>query len=571
MKSAAVQIGAVLSVLLAGAGATLYYLIPPNVDEHFRAAIGTIHSIQKFGAEWSVETARVRADPTASFDGLAAFVPTMRQMKEELSASLARIPDLPQGVTSEARAYVAALDALRERIERFKTTYAVIRNSERYLPLVSADLILQAEQAADEDLAAEISDITREFSVFLASPNDSDQERLGERLRSLNERGMQEDQAVASTIANFVAHAEVLLAKRGRSEELFQGITSSALAGRVDQLTDSLEVEQAEHQRIIGLYWQGIMVMGAAVLIVWVFVGFNRRSPSKREPALAGVRSSSVRGAIREAGGEPGRTRGEPSGGEADSALEGSHDVEASTEREERGDGDVMHTLLTTGALAGLMGQSIGAYVRRVATDLDALRNVAADTQDPGEAEEAATRWRRLQGDVRWLGFFAQRLVVLSRHLAPKHRASVDVNECLDEVLDEAGLGEICTVQRRFGDVPGISASRTEIRLIFTLCIDYASRALQDMDASEAEIEVSTAPGETMTTISFVHNGGWLPPEQRANQFVPFYGSQGQKAGLDLPAALYLAKKYRGMVSIDTLPDERTAVIVKLPVDAGGA
>ena len=91
------------------------------------------------------------------------------------------------------------------------------------------------------------------------------------------------------------------------------------------------------------------------------------------------------------------------------------------------------------------------------------------------------------------------------------------------------------------------------------------------MDSAEAKLEVSTVAAGERLTISFTHNGGWLPPEQRKNQFVPFYASQDQKAGIELPAALYLAKKYRGSVSIETLSDDRTTVRVQLPAGTGTA
>ena len=136
-------------------------------------------------------------------------------------------------------------------------------------------------------------------------------------------------------------------------------------------------------------------------------------------------------------------------------------------------------------------------------------------------------------------------MVVLARHLAPDDRGNIDVNECLDEVLSEAGAGMSCTVERRFEAVPVVAASRTELQLIFATCTDYALHALRDMDSAEAKLEVSTVAAGKRVTISFTHNGGWLPPEQRKNQFVPFYASQDQKAGIELPAALYLAKKYQ--------------------------
>ena len=53
---------------------------------------------------------------------------------------------------------------------------------------------------------------------------------------------------LASAIANFVAHAEVLLDKQGRTDELFRGITSNILSERAKPLTDSLELEQSERR-----------------------------------------------------------------------------------------------------------------------------------------------------------------------------------------------------------------------------------------------------------------------------------------------------------------------------------
>ena len=221
--------------------------------------------------------------------------------------------------------------------------------------------------------------------------------------------------------------------------------------------------------------------------------------------------------------------------------------------------------------MSGLMGQSIGAYTRRMNDDLSVIREKTEEAGTGEETEEVAQRWRRLLGDTRRLGFFAQRMVVLARRLAPSDRGNVDVNECLDEVLSEAGAGMSCTVERRFETVMDIAASRTELQLIFAACTDYALHALRDMDSTEAKLEVSTSAADKRVTISFTHNGGWLPPEQRKNQFVPFYASQDQKAGIELPAALYLAKKYRGSVSIETLPDDRTTVSVQLPEGAGPA
>ena len=579
MKSMSNVIGAVASVALIGAGAALYFLAPPGLDPQFRTAITTIQRMQQLGAEWGVETARVRADPSANFDGLAEFVPRMKQMRSTLRENLAQIPNLSDRVAADARAYLSAMESLRERVERFKTAYAVIRNSERYLPLSSAELVARAQGAGDRELAREVSLLTQEFSAFLATSNEADRERLSARIQTLKDEGVRKTSVLASAIANFVAHAEVLLDKQGRTDELFRGITSNILSERVKPLTDSLELEQSQRRRNTTFYQQGMIAIGVGVLLVWVVIGFTRRSPRRSraavsaepavEPAVEPIAPVAPVTTTVTVGREP--VVANVSRAEATSPVVDSLDFEAPPERKVRTGADLIQDLLTTGAMSGLMGQSIGAYTRRMNDDLSVIREKTEEAGTGEETEEVAQRWRRLLGDTRRLGFFAQRMVVLARHLAPSDRGNIDVNECLDEVLSEAGAGMSCTVERRFEAVPEIAASRTELQLIFATCTDYALHALRDMDSAEAKLEVSTSAADERVTISFTHNGGWLPPEQRKNQFVPFYASQDQKAGIELPAALYLAKKYRGSVSIETLPDDRTTVSVQLPEGAGPA
>lgn len=571
MKSMSSMIGTVASVLLIGAGAALYFLTPPDVDRQFRTAIGTIQKMQQLGAEWGVETARVRADPSANFDGLAEFVPRMRQMKGVLRENLAQIPDLSDRVAADARAYLSAMESLRERVERFKTAYAVIRNSERYLPLSSAELTARAQGAGDRELAREVSLLTQELSAFLAASNEADRERLSGRIQALKDEGSRKTSVLASAIANFVAHAEVLLDKQGRTDELFRGITSNILSERVKPLTDSLESEQNDRRRSATLHQQGMIALGVGVLLVWIVIGFTRRSPRTGLAEVSAEPTAPIAPVVSTVtvGREP--VVASVSRSEAVSPDVDTLDFEVRPSRRVRTGADLIQDLLTTGAMPGLMGQSMGAYTRRMSEDLNAIRQKTGEAGTSKETEEVAQRWRRLLGDTRRLGFFAQRMVVLARHLAPNDRGNIDVNECLDEVLSEAGAGMSCTVERRFEAVPVVAASRTELQLIFATCTDYALHALRDMDSAEAKLEVSTSAAGQRVTISFTHNGGWLPPEQRKNQFVPFYASQDQKAGIELPAALYLAKKYRGSVSIDTLSDERTTVRVQLPAGTGTA
>ena len=572
-------VGTVAAILLLGTAVALHFMTPPVFEGRFRTALGTVRSMHQLAAEWSVETARVQADPSANFDDLAGFVPRMQRLKDDLSESIANIPDLPGRLTADVRAYLATMDALRERVERFKTAYAVIRNSERYFPLASADLVLRAEQAGNQQLAREGADLAVEMDSYLASPNETTKELLRGRIQKVTEAGARETENVASSVENFTAHANVLFDKRARSKELFEGIAASTLSERTNPLTEVLESVRNERRRTKSLYQGSAVGCGAGALLMWIFVGFTKRSAATQHPAprqvgrpegyAANQKIASSREHIVVDSTITGAGRFVPSLGEPTEQMPvgGADAIGAVTHKDWTGT-YTMEALLTTGALAGLMGQSMGAYTRRMKNDLSALSGSATGGQDKLGAEETVQLWGRVRGDVGRLDFVARRLLMLGRHLAPSDRVSIDVNQCLGEVLEETEAGNFCVVERQFEEIPEVHGSKTEIRLIFTMCVDYILRGLRELGNSQAELVVRTKLGKESVIIAFIYDGDWVAPEHQMGQFIPFYGSMNPKAGLALPAARYLARRHGGTTVLDKFTDHRAVLSVQLPVDA---
>ena len=579
MRSVSGIVGTVSTIFLVGTAVALHFLTPPIFEERFRTALGSVRSMHQLGAEWSVETARVQADRTANFDRLADFVPRMKRLKDNLSESIADIPNLPVRLTADVRAYSATMDALRERVERFKTAYAVIRNSERYFPLASAEVILRADQVGNAQLAREIADLAVEMDAYLASPSETAREHLSDRLQMVTEAGAGESEGVGSSVENFTAHANVLLHRRARSKELFEGIAGSALSERTNPLTEFLETVRNDRRRTASLYQQSAIGCGAGALVFWIVVGFTKRSTAAQHPPPRQVvrhEGHADRHKIASS------TEHMPVDSTTTGALRFVSSLEAPTEEisarvadgsrvvaNRDGPGtDTMEALLTTGALVGLMGQSMGTYTRRMQGDLSALGSSATGGQINLEGEDAARLWSRVRGDVRRLDFVARRLLMLGRRLAPSDRVGIDVNQCLGEVLDETGAKNFCVVERKFGEIPEVHGSKTEIRLMFTMCVEYILRGLGELRNSNTELLVWTKGGNDNVIVAFIYNGDWVAPEHQVGQFIPFYGSTEPRAGLALPAARYLARRHGGTTILDMLSDNRATLCVQLPVDA---
>ena len=520
-------LGGVVSVLLAGAGAGALYLTPTDRDSQFDAALGIVKEMHQIASQWAVETSRVLADPSSNFDSLSAFVPRVRNIRSAFSETMESLP-VNQQVAADARAYVAALDALAERVERFKTAYSAIRNSERYIPIASDTLVKQALEAGDEPLAQELQSVTGALAGYVTAPSDADAQRLLARIQLLGGR-VRSDSPLNEPLQSYVAHARVVLAERERVETHFDKVTSNELVQRTTPLTAALEMEQIAHGSQVSLHRQGALAAGAGVIVVWVIVGLMRRrtysrpSPRPSRPAPMSVPVPTPE-----------------SGDVTDTRTP-----------------DIVEAMIGCGALPGLMGQTFAVHARRLLADLDSVR--------PAGKGAVAPEWARMRSDVRLLGFLAERMTVLGRHLAPKHLADVDINAVITERLAGREGTPVCLLR----PVPRVKVPRVELVLLVDACVEWALHCLRGLASHDAKLTVSTRPYNAGVELTLIHNGGWLPPERGHTAFVPFATSRSPRTGLVLPAVRYLARRLGGTASLTVPPDGQSRLTVRLPAELG--
>ena len=276
MKSKSITIGIFLSVALVVTAAWLYWMASSAKADNHYLAISTIRKIQQLESQWSIETARVRSDPMADFDALITFIPRMGRLKDDLSDAIQNTSNLPGRLLNDTSAYLSAIDAKEEWIERFKTGYAVLRNSTRYLPL-AASSVMQQMQERDGNTAfiRNISSVTDEINTYLATPAAPEKERLMRVLDELGDDIVGRYPTLANTIANFVAHGQVLLDKQAPTEEIFQEAISSQISDLGESLINSLESEIGKTEQMVAYYERGILASGGALWVVWLAVALQ--------------------------------------------------------------------------------------------------------------------------------------------------------------------------------------------------------------------------------------------------------------------------------------------------------
>ena len=288
MKPGALTLGVIVSILLLAAASGLYVTAGSQGAQHYRALIDLIRQIQKLSSIWSIEIARVRSEPLADFDSLAAFVPRMARLEERLADTSRRIPDLPDRLASDIQVYLSLVDAKEERIERFKTGYAVVRNPARDLPLAAANVTRHADEAGDGSLSRSISILLQNMNLYLATPSDAGRERLGAVVEKLREDSVTYPPQIANALTDMLAHANILLARQAPADVLFHEATSNETAVLADRLRGSLEYEIARQDALAANYEHGFLAVIGVLALFWIALAVHQRA-RVAAPAAPGV------------------------------------------------------------------------------------------------------------------------------------------------------------------------------------------------------------------------------------------------------------------------------------------
>ncbi len=617
MKSRSITIGIFLSAALVMTAAGLYWLASRAQAGNQQLAISLIRRIQQLESQWSIETARVRSDPLADFDALVTFIPRMERLKADLSDAMLSTPNLPERLASDLGAYLSAIDAKEERIERFKTGYAVLRNSIRYLPLAATSVMQQVEERGGETaFVRNISSVTDEIHTYLATPAPPEKERLMRVLQELGDGIMARHPSLANTIANFVAHGQVLLDKQAPTEEIFQEATSDRIVVLGEVLIEGLETEIAKMEEIVSNYERGILASGGALWLLWLAIALRLPKESKQQrndSRPTGIQQSPGQQADRAAmdkiaaAATPPRAR--PSREEDE--MEWLTANLAKSEEQHGRQGNAAKATEPTAYRVGLevVSEQLTALAERINSSTDILNDIqvklfsdgpdsvpdsdntpdempdkelpfraAADglttptTDEEGwtlgddeELKTAAAVVASIRAQANGLVEFAERLPSLSRK-RDDAQALVSINDSIDEVVDHTQAKTKALLVKELSPVPDVFASETEISLILANIIDNSVWAVEERGQKRGVIRIETAQAEDNgVVVTITDNGIGISSEKRKKVFNPFYTSRDNAAGMGLTSAQYLVEKYGGSILMNSLPNQGTMVRIALP------
>ena len=603
MRSGALVLGIVVSAVLLAAAGALYMLAGNNSGENYRKSIDLVRQVQLLSSEWSMEVTRVKSDQFADFDSLAAFIPRMARLKDDLSQTAQRIPGLPDRIASDIQAYLNAVAAKEERIERFKTGYAVVRNSSRYLPLAATNVLQQAQGAGDDALVRNVSSLIRDVNLYLGTPTDTSQSRLTAEIRKLRESSVAYPPSLANALANLFSHAEVLVAKQGPTEELFRSATSNEISDLTDQLSSNLRFELGKKELLATYYDRGVLAVAAVLILFWILLALQQRI--RGGAAVARAASHPV---AMEVGPDAIQASGAGYGelAEADAALaaetaparpaaNGTEALALPAERarpavpasfspqDSTAESVLLHGFIVKCA-AGILAMSADEIAGRMddlrrtqdriqnaLRDSDGIAEIADGTDVDEEVETISAIALSVRQRMNGIADLAKRLETFSNGSAEgTDRGMIDLNACVDDVIEATGAADRATIVKNLGEIPEIFASSTEFQILLSELIENSVLAIEGLEDRRGIIKIDTARKNDEILITVIDNGDGITPDKRANIFKPFFTSREGAMGIGLTLAGHLAKKYEGVIKVNSLPGQGTVARITLPAGISG-
>ncbi len=521
--TSALKIGFVVSVPILAMAAFFWWLAGGG-SEGYRGASANIRSIQQLAAAWSVETAVARSNPNADYDALAGFIPEAARLKDALLETVQATASMPDRLVNDVYAFVNALDAKEERIERFKTSHSVIRNSVRFLPNLAASI---ARSTSDALLASDVMSLADGLGEYAALPTEATKGRLMAIVDRLAERQEAMSDDLASEVGFFLSHADILLDRQEPTRLLFEQATSGEVSDLADSLVAQIDAQAATLEGQANVFMAGIWASAVALLLVWVIVAVLQ---SRRTPSAEGAVAS--------------RHMALPVPAEPLPLAAPEEPQSAADEWASPPTPNVSRKLVMTHRItAEVVGLEIAERVRR----LPASQRHGCD--DAEQIAELATR-------------------LASASPAPSDRYDlVALEDCVRAALVATEAERGATVVTEFGDAPQIFASEVELCLVLEQIVDNALWAIgeRDPDADEGVIRIKTAADDATALVTIIDNGIGLAAEHREHIFEPFAGTREDRPGIGLAIARHIVHKYNGRIAISSQPFAGTVVRISLP------
>ena len=282
-------LGILVSLLLLASAGFFYVAIQRDeaVTAQCMRAVESIRATQMLAAQWSVEVGKVKNEVNSNFDVLANFVDRMDPHMQVIHDSQNAMPNLPSDIKWALNGYVQRLKAREERIERFKSGFAIVRNSRRFIPREGAELAEAARDGGYGRVEAATHQILERTQSFLRQPTESQSHRMEQAMSTLAESAAGTPLHTQAETLN--KHVSALLRHHGLTEQRFEDVMRTDLEDRAGRVIGLLDADHQQSRTKRRYFDYGFWASLGIAVFYWCTLAMQWMGRRRQRNAAAGT------------------------------------------------------------------------------------------------------------------------------------------------------------------------------------------------------------------------------------------------------------------------------------------
>ncbi len=544
-----------------------------------------IHNLRQLDGEWSLSVLRSLVTDS-DFDEVASFLPRLRELRVTLASSTNDEDSIPDSLKNRLYRFLNLIESKEETVEQFKTNFAVVRNSQKFLPVAASSLRLLASAARLEEtdaakLVARVRNIADRTSSFSQRPDEGTKLRILTMLSEFEEQAIQYSPELTNALHNYISHSRIILERTLILNNIVKRVlgaevsdAGAELSTQFKNFSDNLvaEVDSGTADLNKQLLFM-VIVLGVLAIIAAIMYGVSVFSFDRKLK----VRVAKVTEELEK---EVKNNANKFNSGTSIGLVSTICDIITS----ELGNpvaklGESLEAIRSSTKGLALFKVKVDKCMHAKSTNafelINNLKNIG-DVLDAmsGDAtlHDVPEAINDMQDHISHVKAFTGEL----RNLVdsdPKPKYWFNVNDVVETAIAKVkgeGLDSNIDIKSKLGTVPNVHVSNEEMQSSLVSIIHNAVDAIQSAGRAKGQILISTKKHNDCVSVSVIDNGKGMDDDTRNCMFEPFFTTKecgaNKVSGLGLSIAQRLVTQNDGKIIIESIPGKGTNFSIVLPI-----
>lgn len=575
MKNAILLVLMLLVAIIGGAG--LFYIeskLPDNelLNRDVNAQLLKIDGLDSSINELAL---RSRANIDSNYDKLVRNTVSLEGAVKELSAGNFAQQQIA-GSLLETRfdRFKNSIEIKLDQVENFKSNNSVLRNSDKYTPIVGSELASIAKQNLLPEISDNYKKIVLSVLEFTKQGSNKDPAELAAFAHSIQQTEPLMPAESSIKIAEFANHVTTAIDSKSKTDQYLNRVLNASTNDQIEDISSAWALWQTENnntQKTLRYYTLGYLFL---ILTLLGMLVYRLRSLYNNLDYQVEAKTEEVRTAYEELHDSERRLEQREKMAALGQLVEGvAHDVNTplthitSNMNTLQARFNLLEpVLLSVGAMSKTISdpnRDKGAINLLLKKQIVAYRNIGKSNTP----EDIRTLISDSSDGLNEIKAVVNSLTSFS-HVPNTPEQNVNINASLELCLKDASqkIGARKIVSNLSASTPTVSGVPTQLVQVFT---NILSNAVQATDPKRGVISIETqlVGVGSRVNIIFKDNGRGIDDESLKRVFDPFFTTRevGHATGLGLSIAHRIVEAHAGKLNIESRLNEGTTVTLTIP------